>query len=256
MGTSSFPPTSITVNNNTTYSGVVFNTAGLTVDEASTGILTLSGSSANTYGNTVVNGYTAVNGGTLKLNKTAGVNAIAKGAVVINVGGTLLLAAANQIADTVTMTLAGGTFTSGGFSETLGALTLPGNSIINLGANGTVAFADSSAVSWPAGATITINGWSGSFAGGGTNQIKFGTTSAGLTADQLAQVQFLDPANTVAGTYAAQILSTGEVVPAVNVEAPCSQTNVLSSISANPRWNLPVGIYWHSTGCILRDIGH
>jgi hypothetical protein len=212
VGSSAYVATSITVKNNSTFSGVWSGTAGISLNAASTGTLTLSGSGANTYGSATANGNTTVNAGTLKLNKAAGVNAIAKGIIVLT-GGTLQLAAANQIADAVAMQLNGGTFNPAGNSETLGTLNLTGDSIISLGGTEAIQFADSHDIFWTAATTVTISGWSGSLAGGGANTIQFGTTSDGLTADQVAQVRFLDPAGVAAGTYNAKILSTGEVVP-------------------------------------------
>src|SRR5207237_6008993 len=49
--------------------------------------------------------------------------------------------------------------------------------------------------------------------GGGSKQIFFGTSSSGLTSQQLTQVQFSNPAGLPNGTYPARILSDGEVVP-------------------------------------------
>jgi hypothetical protein len=42
-----------------------------------------------------------------------------------------------------------------------------------------------------------------------------GTSSQGLTAAQVGQVTFVDPVGWPAGNYPAQILSTGELIPAV-----------------------------------------
>jgi hypothetical protein len=61
----------------------------------------------------------------------------------VNSGGTLLLGASNQINNSATMTLAGGTFSKPDYSDGttssvgLGALTLGANSNIDLG-TGTV----------------------------------------------------------------------------------------------------------------------
>ncbi len=88
-----------------------------TVDINSTGNVTFNGAAANTY-----TGTTTVNSGTLILGKTAGVNAIA-GDLVAN-GGTVKLTAANQIADTSSITLNNSsTLNLNGNAETLGQLT-------------------------------------------------------------------------------------------------------------------------------------
>ena len=94
-------------------SGIISGTGSIT--KAGAGLLQFSGTSANTY-----TGTTTINAGELFLNKTAGVNAIG-GNVTIN-GGTLTLGAADQIANTSTMTLAGGIFNMNGNAETISSL--------------------------------------------------------------------------------------------------------------------------------------
>jgi autotransporter-associated beta strand protein len=207
------PARAIAVSNSvTTLSGVLTNTAGIT--KTGPGTLVLSGTGANTYGSATANGYTTVSGGTLKLSKTAGVAAIAGGSVIVNTGGIVLLGAANQIGDTVAMTLGGGTFQAAGLSETLGTLKVTANSAIDLGAGASVlAFAASSGVAWTAGTTLTIINWNGSIYGGGTERLLFGSSSSSLTAGQLGQIRFANPPGFPAGSYAATILGTGEVVP-------------------------------------------
>ncbi len=88
-----------------------------TLTKTGAGTLTLSGARANTY-----TGLTTVSAGTLSLNKTAGVNAVA-GDIVVN-GGTLLLSANNQIADTASITVNGSGNLDGGRSQTVTNVTL------------------------------------------------------------------------------------------------------------------------------------
>ena len=213
IGANSSAATVLAISNSvTTFSGVLTNTGGL--GKSGPGTLVLSGASANTYGSATANGYTTVSSGTLKLSKTAGVAAVPNGSLVVNTGGTLLLGAANQTGDSVTMTLGGGTFQTAGFSETLGTLKLSANSQIDLGTSGSVLkFAASSAVAWTGGTILMVTNWSGSFSGGGAEQLVFGSASSALTAAQVNQVRFANPPGFSAGTYAATILSTGEVVP-------------------------------------------
>ena len=76
-----------------------------------------------------------------------------------------------------------------------------------------MSFPDSSAQAWAGGATLVVANWNGNLSGGGAEQLKCGTSQSGLTPNQLAQIQFTNPAGFAPGTYPAQILSTGEVVP-------------------------------------------
>ncbi len=61
---------------------------------------------------------------------------------------------------------------------------------------------------------LSILNWNGSTNGGGSDQLFFGTNANGLTASQLSQNQFVNPAGFAPGTYPARILATGEIVPA------------------------------------------
>jgi autotransporter-associated beta strand protein len=137
---------------NDTYSGVISNGTGtLALTKVGTGTMTLSG--ANTY----------------------------TGATTVN-AGTLALGAANRIADTSALVLAGGTFATGGFSETLGTLTLSGNSTLDFGAGASaLVFSDSSAISWSG--TLTLNNFDI-----GTDSLRFGTSISALTVAQLGEI--------------------------------------------------------------------
>jgi hypothetical protein len=79
--------------------------------------------------------------------------------------------------------------------------------------NCVVHFANSSSVVWSNQQTLLIANWNGSANGGGQHQVYFGSDSSGLTAQQLSQIQFKSP-NGQSGNVPAQILSTGEIVPA------------------------------------------
>lgn len=146
---------------NTTLSGVVSGTIGFNKFNGGTGTLTLSGTGANTYTRD-----TAVNAGTLLLNKTAGVNAIANGTVTVGDGigavndDVLRLNASNQIANTVNMVLTStGHFDLNGFNETInGTLTIIGGNITT--GLGTLTLGNNITVNSPGGfaATSTISG--------------------------------------------------------------------------------------------------
>lgn len=116
------------------------------------GKVRLSGTSANTSRMPVV-----VSGGTLILAKTDGINAIGGGSITLESGGNLELAANNQIADTVSLRLSGGTFKTGSFNETLGMLTVDGTGgVIDLSnAASNLVFSSLGSIS----GVLTIVGW-------------------------------------------------------------------------------------------------
>jgi hypothetical protein len=83
-------------------------------------------------------------------------------------------------------------------------------------------------LNWSNAATLTIENWTGSPNGGGGQQVIFGSNAAALTAPQLDQLRFYNPAGLPAGCYLAKILSTGEIVPnakTVSTMSLKSQTN-------------------------------
>ncbi len=174
-----------------------------TVTKRGAGLATYSGTQANTY-----TGQTIVEAGTLVLQKTAGVDAVAGASLRVDGGATVRLGAANQIRDTTNLILAGGTFRTGattGNSDTVGTLTLSSSSTISLGTGvHQLTFANSSAISW--GGTLIITNWTGAAGGSGTQgRIFFGV--GGLTTTQLAQVQF------VGFGPGSRLLASGELVP-------------------------------------------
>lgn len=192
---------------------------GAIKDGAGTISLTKEGAGTQTLGGIIANSYsgaTTVSGGTLALKKSAGTDAVGSGAILLNSGGTLLLEQSNQINDGASLTLNGGAFSTGtGFNETMGIVTLTGDSSISL-ANSIhlLNFGDSSLTAWSPTAKLTIYGWSGNAGlSGNQGQIYFGTNTSTLTNTQLANITF---ANFSPG---AQLLGTGELVPTAVPEA-------------------------------------
>jgi autotransporter-associated beta strand protein len=198
--------------------------AAAVVDEDAGNITSLTKSGTGEWvltGNNTFTGTATVSSGTLKLAAATGYALGNVSSVVINSGGTLLLGAANQINGTATsgvaanMTLAGGTFNTGGFGQasgTLGTLTMTANSTIDLGTSASVIHYDvSSAEGWSG--ELQVLNWNGTIAGtgGGTDQLIFGSSTAGLTSGQVNQIEFINP-NGVTGIYNAEILSSGEVI--------------------------------------------
>lgn len=90
-----------------------------------------------------------------------------------------------------------------GSSNNNSAVTFPSGS-------STLRLANSSAQPWDAAAMLYITNWHGSTVGGGASQLYFGSTAGGLSAQQLSQIRFAFSS----GVYPAEILPTGEVVPA------------------------------------------
>jgi hypothetical protein len=113
-----------------------------------------------------------------------------------------------SITNATTIELAGN-LSSGGFNQTLGAITLSGNSIITLGSGShALTFPDCSTSFWDPTKTIVIKGWAGTPGASGTaGKIFFGANAAGLSTAQLGAITFEGYTGNI-------VLSTGELVPA------------------------------------------
>jgi autotransporter-associated beta strand protein len=129
------------------------------LNKTGTGTMVLS--QVNNY-----TGATNVNAGNLTLAASSGSALASTSSVTVNSGGTVLLGASNQINDVAPMTLAGGTFAKGDFSEGsdttagVGALTLAAaGSHIDFG-TGTVGILSFASFN-PGGNLLTIDNWTG-----------------------------------------------------------------------------------------------
>ena len=140
------------------------------------------------------------------LSLSSGANFLQSGGVVAQSGtGTLILSDSSITAGPGSQQFGELLLSTGGNTNSI--LTLaPGASVLH--------FVNSSSLAWPGGAMLVISNWNGSPSGGGSQQIFFGNDRIGLTSQQLSQIQFINPAGLPPGTYSAQILSDGEVVPA------------------------------------------
>ncbi len=96
--------------------------------------------------------------------------------------GTLALAASGVLPDTSAVILGNATLNAAGFSNSAGYLNVTGAATIQLGQGATLAFADSSALTWESGALNLA----GTFVSGAS--LRFGTGSGGLTRAQLARI--------------------------------------------------------------------
>lgn len=119
------------------------------------------------------------------------------------------------------LTVTNGNLNIGGGRQQFGRLNLQAaaafqtNSTVYLLVNDAtiLAFENSSQVPWASSATLTIVNWKGSWTGGGTHQVFFGSSSAGLSPAQVAQILFQDPLGLAPGLHHARMLQTGEIVP-------------------------------------------
>ena len=251
---------------NTTISGNIAGNVNLNANmNTGSTLLVTNTTAANTY-----TGTTTVNNGVLELkgNTTTGGTALISNTntLTINTQGTLLTDTNGTVGSGVNMVLNGGTWetnaaNAGGtgltafsstngataqakFTDTLNTLTLTANSNITLGANiNIINFAASTSANWTPGQVLYINNWNGTFAtsvsanltdglngGGGTDQILFGTSTAGLDGSaytgQLGEIIFVNPQDSAlgfsgaSGDFHAVIESDGEIVPFVAAPEP------------------------------------
>ena len=189
----------------TTINSVLSGSTGLT--KAGSGTVELS--AANTF-----TGNTTVNAGTLEANAAGSLG----NSTVINVnGGSFLVSASNSVNDSAAVKLNGGTLAiDGTTNETVGALTLSANSVIDLRSfSGNLSFANSSAALWTVETTLSIWNWNGTNQygtsyGAGDRHIFFGNNASGLSSNQLAQISFYsDSGSSFIGN--AWLASTGEI---------------------------------------------
>jgi autotransporter-associated beta strand repeat len=98
--------------------------------------------------------------------------------------GTLELGSSNSGGDGSNMILNGGTFATGGFSETFGTLTVNGNAVIDFGDGASaLVFADSHDIAWGDSVSLSLINFTE-----GVDSIRFGTSNLGLSESQLAKI--------------------------------------------------------------------
>jgi fibronectin-binding autotransporter adhesin len=227
---------------------------GRTLTKAGGGTLILGGAAPNTY-----TGLTTVNGGTLELNKTAGVNAITGDGVAgtndiqVNTGATLRLAAANQIADNATVFLNGGTWNLNGHNETIRnlnavvATTVP---TLTLGTGSTLTL---NRIDWDnnpgsivtsniGGATAGASAGTLRFVADGATQPIFDTNYNGTvnvnSAVQIDATSLTFNASTYGTTVNGKISGTGKVIHGPSGQAGgLTLTNGSNDYSGGTQWN-------------------
>jgi autotransporter-associated beta strand protein len=178
-------------NTNTTTIGTIAATSG-----GGEGLILLNGTRTFNIGNGSAANDLTINAALTDGTSTGGLTKSGTGTLLLNAdntysgdttvtGGTLALGAGNRLANTSRLVMSGGTFATGGFSETLGTLQLTANSVIDLGNNGAgsaLAFAASNSETWTPSVSLSIINFTD-----GVDSVFFGV--GGLTGAQLAQIR-------------------------------------------------------------------
>jgi autotransporter-associated beta strand protein len=208
--------------------GTVFTSRSGSGTNVFTGVI--SGASANS--DFVVDGGTTVFSNSMTYN----------GPTIITNGGTLVLGANNAVPTSSGLVLGGGTFIVGNsatrYSQQLGTLTLTENSTIDLGSYSAgsvlqLSFADSSAITWTSGRTLTITNWQGvAQQSSSVAEIIFGT--GGLTSTQLGQIYFANQ-NISGGML---LSGTGELVPIPEPRVYAAAVALLAAVGWRERKRL------------------
>ncbi|QDU26437.1 Hemolysin, chromosomal [Anatilimnocola aggregata] len=238
----------LTVNNSSanTYLGRIVGNLSLT--KIGSGELVLAGNTAN--GANTATGLTTVSAGTLTLSKPAGVDAIA-GNILIN-GGTLQLAATDQIINTSAISLSSGNlnFYSGftAYNETFASLAMTGGNLNTAPASNANDVTVTGLASVSAG-NFTINSGTHFSANsltftGGTNTVWSNSTiresrlivGAGglsMTGSTLTLLQ-----GTAAGALGSRLLLNGDVTTLASAVSASIVQDVVGAPTALPHINL------------------
>ena len=231
---------SFTVGDGTTtaFAGVIRD--GGTAAGTGTGTFTKQGSGKLTLtGTNTFTGTVNVSAGTLAAACSSGAALGSVAGVNVGIGGTLLLGAANQAnssgrvalgtaAGTAAAVINAAAFSQGSTaSQGLGALTLKATASADFGSGSSstiLHFGDSSGNTWTSGTVLSILNYAGIVDDsngvpivGTTNAdgLLFGSAITGLTAAQVAQLQFINPVGAdgtvYTGSFGAVISANGQV---------------------------------------------
>jgi autotransporter-associated beta strand protein len=192
----------ITINatsGNYTYAGIIGKDPGyagsidsMTLTKSGAGTQILTG--ANTY-----TGSTTISGGTLKLDRTGGPALVSTASVTVAGTGVLLISQSNQVNDSATITLSGGTITrGGGVNEAFASLNLTTGSFLDFGtgATGSMTFGTYEENTTPS-ALLTINNFlpgnsftfsNAQFAASGSNIGSYFTFGTGFQGRQITDL--------------------------------------------------------------------
>ena len=201
-----------------TLSGVISGSGSL-IKSNSASTVTLSGTTTNTF-----SGLTTVNGGTLLLNKTAGVNAISGNVTIGDASGVdiLQLSASDQIANTSILTFNGasanaGTFRMNAQNETVGGIaSTSGAGIIENGTSGTSTLTLDVNTTDRVFSGIIQNGAAGTLAltkiGTGAQTITGANTYSGVTTVSAGSLQVGSSGTGTTGTGAVTVQTGGVIL--------------------------------------------
>lgn len=168
---------SLNTGTNATLAGNISGISAINVDHGGTDA-TLSGSISGAATITLQTNVDANgNGAILRLSG----NHTYTGSTIIQ-RGRLILAASNVLPNSTPVSIGNATLDAGTANDTAGTLDPTAHATIQLGNGATLAFSNSSAVSW-SGGSLNITG---AFVSG--SSIRFGTTAGGLTATQLGLI--------------------------------------------------------------------
>jgi autotransporter-associated beta strand protein len=162
-------------NSSSEFAGNISGSGSFT--KVGSGNLSLTG--ANTLTGTVT--LSGSDGAQTTLASTSGQAWGSVSSITVNAGNILTLGAADQINDSANLTLAGGTFSVNGFSETMQQVSMTSSSTIDYLNDGSVLRFDGQIGSVSGlgtlSGTLTITNWAGSLTGGGTEQFVVYSTS-------------------------------------------------------------------------------
>lgn len=174
--------------------GALIFTSAFTATGGGSKTLTLTGTNtdANTIAGAIVNNNSTRRTSVAKTGSgtwvLSGANTFTGGLSVSE--GILRLGANNVLANTLAVTLGGGTLDLDGRSDTVGTLALAASSTIDFGASAAaIVFAASNGLAW-SDATLTIANYTT-----GMDSLRFGANASALTATQLGRFRFADYGN-------------------------------------------------------------